>query len=168
MSVNKTALVYRPCVGIFLLNEDKKIWVGKRDGKLLSDAHLYHPKHLWQLPQGGIDEGEAPEEALKRELFEETGITQFEILATHPDWLNYDLPDHLIGKALQGNFKGQTQKWFAIKFLGNENEINLNAQTPPEFIQWRWVAINALLDFVVPFKHDTYKKVIAAFSHLCG
>jgi putative (di)nucleoside polyphosphate hydrolase len=165
--VDRERLVYRPCVGAFLLNADKKVWIGKRDEKLLADAHLYQKKHLWQLPQGGIDAGETPKQALTRELFEETGVKNFEIIGTHPDWLTYDLPDHLIGKALKGGFRGQSQKWFAANFLGEGTEINLNAHKSPEFTDWRWADLDELLDCVVPFKLGIYKKVVAAFRHLC-
>ncbi len=172
--MDKAHLTYRPCVGIFLLNgqarasahDNKKIWQGKRDAHTLVDAHLFEEKHLWQMPQGGIDEGETPQEALRRELYEETGITQFEILAQHPRWLTYDLPDHLIGKALKGGFRGQRQQWFAIKFLGEDDQINLNADTTPEFTAWRWASLDEVLDQVVPFKQEIYKEVCAHFAPL--
>lgn len=164
--MDRSALAYRPCVGIFLLNKDKQVWIGKRDQRLLTDAHLYEKKHLWQLPQGGIDEDESPRDALTRELLEETGIQNFMVLAEHPNWLSYELPDHLIGKALKGNFRGQKQKWFAAQFLGDDKEINLHTHCEPEFTQWRWCAPQELLDLVVPFKHDIYKKVLEGFKAL--
>ena len=161
--VDRETLAYRPCVGIFLLNAEKKIWIGKRDEKTLFDAHLYDSKHLWQLPQGGIDAGESPRHAYQRELYEETGIQQFEIIQEYPDWLYYDLPDHLIGKALGEQFRGQKQKWFAARFLGKDEDIDLTKHSPPEFTHWRWIEQEELTELAVPFKVEVYKKVLTAF-----
>lgn len=159
-------LIYRPCVGVFLFNEAGLVFLGQRDEKNLIDAQLYKKKHLWQLPQGGIDEGEEPKKAFARELFEETGITKFEIIAEYPSWLSYDLPNHLIGKALENKFIGQRQKWFAARFLGVDSDINLKAHSPAEFVGWRWAHIDELLELVVPFKADIYKKLTAEFKNL--
>ena len=119
----------------------------------------------WQMPQGGIDKGEEPREAAFRELEEEIGTGNAEILREHPDWLNYDLPPRLVGLSLRGRYRGQTQKWFAMRFLGKDSEINL-ATKEPEFSHWKWVGIDELIRVIVPFKRDTYGKVIDAFRDL--
>jgi putative (di)nucleoside polyphosphate hydrolase len=151
-----TSLPYRPCVGIMLFNDDGQVFVGKR---------IDQSVEAWQMPQGGIDKGEAPRDAAYRELEEEIGTKNAELLREHPDWLNYDLPPHLVGFALQGRYRGQTQKWFAFRFKGKESEINLN--TPhPEFSEWRWMKLDQLIGAIVPFKRPTYAAVIAAFRDL--
>jgi putative (di)nucleoside polyphosphate hydrolase len=117
------------------------------------------------MPQGGIDEGETPEQAVMRELKEEIGTGKAEIIRAHPDWLAYDLPPHLIGVALHGKFRGQKQKWFALRFTGKDSDIDLRTHEP-EFATWRWVSMEELPRLIVPFKRNTYKKVIAAFKDL--
>jgi putative (di)nucleoside polyphosphate hydrolase len=149
-------LPYRPCVGIMLLNRAGEVFVGKR---------LDQTVEGWQMPQGGIDEGETPEQAARRELLEEVGTDKAEILAEMQDWITYDLPPHLVGIAFHGRYKGQRQKWFALRFTGSEGDINLTAHEP-EFSSYRWVGMDALPGLIVPFKRDTYKAVIAAFRHL--
>lgn len=149
-------LPYRPCVGLMLINAEGKVFVGRRIDQTVEG---------WQMPQGGIDKGETPEQAAMRELKEETGTDKAEIVGTHPDWLNYDLPPHLIGVALHGKYRGQTQKWFALRFTGTDSDINLVTQEP-EFATWRWVDMDELLSMVVSFKRDTYKKVVAVFQNL--
>jgi putative (di)nucleoside polyphosphate hydrolase len=149
-------LPYRPCVGLMLLNADGKIFAGRRIDQTVES---------WQMPQGGIDKGETPEAAAMRELKEEIGTNNCEILRTHPDWLNYDLPAHLIGVALHGKYRGQTQKWFALRFTGKDGDINLVTHEP-EFAAWRWVGAVELLGLIVPFKRAIYTKVVDAFRDL--
>lgn len=151
-------LPYRPCVGIMLLNRDGQVFVGRRIDQTVEG---------WQLPQGGIDEGESPREAALRELEEEIGTRNAEILREHDEWLSYDLPAHLLGVALHGRYRGQRQKWIAMRFLGQDSEINVRT-SEPEFAQWKWLSLDALLRLVVPFKRDTYAKVIRAFGDLAA
>lgn len=139
-----------------LFNRDSHVFIGKRIDQTLEG---------WQMPQGGIDEGESPREAALRELEEEIGTRNAEILREHPDWLTYDLPPRLVGLSLRGRYRGQTQKWFAMRFLGDDGEINL-ATADPEFSHWKWASMEELPRLIVPFKRDTYTKVIAAFRDL--
>ena len=147
-------LPYRPCVGLMLLNHRGEAFIGNR----ISSDHFI----AWQMPQGGIDPGEAPEEAALRELHEEVGTASAEILATHPDWLNYDLPEEVLGRALGGRYRGQTQKWFALRFTGTEAEIDIQT-AQPEFNQWRWCALDEIVELIVPFKRPVYERVIDDF-----
>lgn len=149
-------LPYRPCVGIMLFNRDGKVFVGKRIDQTVEG---------WQMPQGGIDEGETPRQAVLRELLEEVGTDKAEILAEKDGWVNYDLPPHLVGVAFHGRFRGQTQKWFALRFTGSDADINLMAHEP-EFSAFQWVTLADLPGLIVPFKRDTYRAVIAEFAHL--
>ena len=163
MSDTKLITAYRPCVGVMLLNKQGLVWVGRRFQKQNDDG----VGHWWQMPQGGIDEGEDPRVAAKRELQEETAVHSAEIIAEAPGWYNYDLPQHLIGKSWKGKYRGQTQKWFALRFTGDDSEINL---APPghkqEFDQWRWARMDEVIDAIVPFKKPVYEQVVAAFRHL--
>ncbi len=163
MSEAKLITAYRPCVGVMLLNAQGLVWIGRRFQKQNDDG----VGHWWQMPQGGIDAGEEPAIAAMRELEEETAVRSAEIIAEAPDWYNYDLPEHLIGHSWKGKYRGQTQKWFAMRFTGPDSEINL---APPghkqEFNQWRWAKMNEMLDLIVPFKKPVYEKVVAAFRHL--
>lgn len=159
-------LPYRPCVGIFLLNAEGLVWIGRRIRKPHDETD--NGAHVWQMPQGGIDKGEDPLTAAKRELHEETGITSVEIVAECEDWLTYDLPPELIGRALKGRFRGQLQKWYAMRFIGHEAEIDI-AEKPghkAEFDAWRWAQGHELPDLIVPFKRDVYRQVITNFEHL--
>jgi len=141
-----------------LFNRDGAVFVGRRIDQTMEG---------WQMPQGGIDPGETPIEAAIRELKEETGIDKARILREMEDWLAYDLPPHLLGIALHGKYRGQRQKWIAMRFEGEDSEIDVN--TPePEFAHWKWLAIEALPRMVVPFKRDTYAKVLAAFEDLAA
>lgn len=156
MAVDITALPYRPGVGIVLLNAENKVFVAKR---------IDMRAEAWQMPQGGIDEGEDPRLAAIRELAEETSVTQAEIIAESTDWITYDLPVDLIPKLWKGRFRGQKQKWFAMRFLGKDNDIDLNTEHP-EFLEWKWVNIQELPDIIVPFKRALYEKIVSEFNFL--
>ncbi|WP_309082669.1 RNA pyrophosphohydrolase [Chelativorans sp.] len=160
-------LPYRPCVGVMVLNSAGQVWAGRRIRETATE--LDGATMLWQMPQGGIDEGEDPLEAARRELYEETGIRSVSFLAEAPGWITYDLPEHLVGKALKGRYRGQKQKWFAFRFEGEESEIVINP--PPgnneaEFDAWAWKPMEELPKLIVPFKRRVYEEVVAAFSHL--
>jgi len=149
-------LPYRPCVGIMLFNRDGQVFVGRRIDQTVEG---------WQMPQGGIDAGETPAEAGLRELKEEVGTDKAVILREMNDWLSYDLPGHLIGVALHGRYRGQKQKWLAMRFTGHDGDIDIKTHEP-EFATWKWLSIDALPGLIVSFKRDTYRKVIAAFCDL--
>jgi putative (di)nucleoside polyphosphate hydrolase len=146
---------YRPAAGIMLVNREGKVWVGQRlDSKL----------EAWQMPQGGLDPGEDPQDGALRELEEETGIRRelVEIVARAPEELTYDLPDDLIGVVWKEKWRGQRQTWFLARFLGTDDDVNL--QTPdPEFRAWRWADVHDLPKMIVPFKKKLYQDVVAAF-----
>lgn len=158
-------LPYRPCVGIVLFNADGKVWAGRRTP--IDNSEYDGSPQLWQFPQGGIDKDEEPFAAAKRELYEETGITNARLLAEAPQWINYDLPANLIGIGLKGKFRGQTQKWFAFEFEGTDDEVQIDP--PPdgnavEFDDWAWRSLRDMPDLIVPFKRDVYLEVVAAFE----
>lgn len=160
-------LPYRPCVGIMVLNADRLVWAGHRI--VIPNDEMEGATQLWQMPQGGIDKGEDAEIAARRELYEETGMKTVSLLAEAADWINYDLPPELVGIALKGKYRGQTQKWFAYQFTGDESEIAINP--PPgghaaEFDEWAWKPMAQLPDLIVPFKRRVYEQVVAAFQHL--
>ena len=157
-------LPMRACVGIMLLNGDGKVWIGRRKPKWSGD----HAAHIWQMPQGGIEKFEPPRMAALRELREETGVSSVEVLAEHPDWLTYELPDSLLGIALKGRYRGQRQKWFAMRFTGDDGEIDISARDglKAEFESWRWAPIDLVPKLIVPFKRDVYENVAGAFGHL--
>ena len=150
---------YRRGVGVMLLNRDGKVFVG---------ARIDNTDEAWQMPQGGIDEGEDPYKAALRELYEETNIKSVEKLGEIPEWLAYDVPRDIVGRAWGGKYRGQKQKWYALRFLGDDREINITLPAgghhPPEFIDWRWVAMRELPDLVVPFKRDIYERVVKEFA----
>lgn len=162
-------LPYRPCVGIVVLNRDRKVWMGHRIPTYRDAESNEASGKRWQLPQGGIDKGEEPLAAAKRELWEETGITSATLLAEAPNWLKYDLPDEVIGKALKGKWRGQKQRWFAFLFEGEETEINISHPpdgAPVEFDDWCWGDLADIPGLIVPFKRQTYEQVVEAFKHL--
>lgn len=156
MAPTKTDLPYRPNVGVLLLNPQGHIFCGRRIDQSVEG---------WQMPQGGIDAGESPEHAALRELHEEVGTNKAEILRALDGWLTYDLPDHLIGIALHGKYRGQRQKWFALRFTGTDADIDL-AAFEPEFDAWEWVNAATLMERIVPFKREIYRAVLAGFSDL--
>ena len=160
-------LPYRPCVGIMVLNRDGLVWVGRRIAE--PDGEMSGARQLWQMPQGGIDPGEDALVAARRELYEETGMRSVSLIAEAPDWINYDLPPHLVGIALKGKYRGQTQRWFAFRFEGEDSEIAIDP--PPgghsaEFDEWAWKPMDELPDLIVPFKRGVYLAVVGAFRHL--
>ncbi|WP_376875901.1 RNA pyrophosphohydrolase [Albirhodobacter sp. R86504] len=146
---------YRPCVGIVLVNQDGKIFAGLR---------LDNPTPAWQMPQGGIDDGEKPKEAALRELWEETGVTSdlVEIIAKTDDWITYDLPTEMIGKIWKGRYRGQKQKWFLMRYSGTDAQVNI-ASEHPEFSQWAWKEADEIIASIVPFKRAVYEDVIGRF-----
>ena len=152
-------LPYRPCVGLMLINAQGKVWVGRRVG-------VAEGKN-WQMPQGGIDKGETPKQAALRELEEETGTRKAEIIGQSKDWMTYDLPEPLIGKALKGKYRGQKQQWFALRFTGEEADINIDTDHP-EFDAWRWVATDELVDLVWEAKRGVYRQVVSEFAPLAS
>ena len=156
VTISPSNLPYRPAVGMMMLNAVGLVFVGKRIDQTVE---------AWQMPQGGIDKGEEPRQAALRELKEEVGTDNVEFLREYPDWLTYELPTRLVGVAWQGRYRGQKQKWFALRFLGKDSEIDLKTDDQ-EFSEWRWVAADDLLSLIVPFKRETYAAVVAAFRDL--
>ena len=146
---NNKQLPLRIGVGIILLNHESKVFVGKR---------IDNPKSFWQMPQGGINQNENFLQAAKRELEEETGIKSVELVKELNGWLEYDLPENLLGKVLEGKYRGQKQKWFIMKFVGKDNEINVKTKNP-EFLDWKWIGVSELPSIAVSFKVDLYKKL---------
>ena len=148
-------LPYRPCAGIVLFNRDGDVFVGKR---------VDQPSSAWQLPQGGIENGEPPRAAALRELQEETGARSVTVLAEASKWLTYELPHELAGKVWNGKYRGQRQKWFAMRFTGDEREINPANVKNPEFSTWRWAPLDDLPSLAVPFKRHIYEAIVAEFA----
>jgi putative (di)nucleoside polyphosphate hydrolase len=157
------SLPYRPCVGVMVFNRAGNVFVGRRiDGPEHTDA-----THVWQMPQGGIDPGEQPWPAALRELHEETNITSVERIGEIAEWLSYDIPREFVGQVWKGKYGGQTQKWFALRFLGNDDEIDIAhpaGAAAPEFAAWRWEPIANVAGLVVPFKRPVYERVVAEFA----
>jgi len=160
--IDPETLPYRPCAGVVLINHDGRVFMGNRIETGESAAFT------WQLPQGGIDEGEEPQQGALRETYEETGVhpSKVEIIGTIEDWLIYDLPPDLVGRALKGKFRGQKQRWFALRFLGTDDDIDIAADAHQEFSEWKWVALDEIVDLVVPFKRDIYRRIATDFAAL--
>jgi len=161
------SLPYRPCAGMMVLNRAGLVFIGRRS----SGPEHIDATHVWQMPQGGIDRGEDPYNGALRELYEETNISSVEKLGEIAEWLVYDLPREIVGQAWKGKFRGQKQKWYALRFTGPESEINIANPAgghKPEFIDWRWVAMSKLPELVVPFKRQTYERVVAEFRMFAG
>ena len=161
---------YRPCVGIMLLNRAGLVFIGRRKNKRLVE-HVAEG-HEWQMPQGGIDAREDPKRAALRELAEETNVTSVSLIAEAPDWYAYDLPGDVAQKSWKGRYIGQRQKWFALRFEGEESEIDVvrpgGGAHPAEFDAWRWAPMAELPALIIPFKRPVYERVVRDFSHLAG
>ena len=151
---NNKQLPLRTGVGIILLNHENKVFVGKR---------IDNPKNFWQMPQGGVNQNENFLQAAKRELEEETGIKSVELVKELSGWLGYDLPKNLLGRVLEGKYRGQKQKWFIMKFIGKNDEINIKTKKP-EFLDWKWIEPSNLPEIAVDFKVNIYKKMVAALA----
>ncbi|MCC6598241.1 MAG: RNA pyrophosphohydrolase [Alphaproteobacteria bacterium] len=158
-TASPSSLPYRPCVGVALFNRDGLVFVGKRIDAKADD---------WQMPQGGIDEGEDISSAAFRELYEETGVKSAEIIRIAEQTIAYDLPATLQPKLWGGAFRGQEQTWVAMRFTGEDSEITLNAHNAPEFEHWKWVRLEQTPDLIIPFKYETYSKVVRLFTDISG
>ena len=142
-------LPLRNGVGIVVLNKNNKVFVAKR---------IDNPRNFWQMPQGGVDKGEDLLKAAYRELEEETSIKSVELINELDGTITYELPDHLLGIIWKGKYRGQKQKWFVMRFTGNDSEININTKNP-EFLEWKWIELDLITEYVVNFKHNVYKNV---------
>ena len=149
---------YRPCVGIMLINDHGLVFVAQRIDQVVE---------AWQMPQGGIDKSEEPQESVMRELEEEIGTGSAEIMACTEDWLSYDLPENLVGKVWKGKYRGQKQLWYAMRFTGRDEDIDINTKHP-EFTRWKWVEFETISKLIVSFKREIYQEIIARFRHLAG
>lgn len=162
-------LPYRPCVGVTLFNKGGLVWVGRR---IDAPGEAEGLGAWWQMPQGGVDEGEELYDAALRELYEETNIRSARKIGELKDWLFYDLPPELLGKAWGGRYRGQRQKWLALRFEGKESEIDIHhpggGKHKPEFMDWRWERLERLPELIVPFKRVVYEEVAKGFAKLAG
>ena len=148
---------YRKCVGIMILNKDKEILVGRR---------LDHPSGFWQMPQGGIDDNENPEDAVWREMMEEIGTNKAELIKVSNQWVRYEIPAETLKTLPWGKkYIGQTQKWFAFQFVGEDSDINVGTDDP-EFSEWKWTKIDSIVDNIVPFKRDVYSTILKEFKDI--
>lgn len=166
----RARMPFRPCVGAALFNARGEVFIGRRKG---GQGPEYDAARLeWQMPQGGIDGNEPAFKAAKRELYEETNVKSVTLLGAAPFWLHYDLPDAALGKALHGKYRGQTQRWFAFRFTGEDSEIDVarpaGGAHPAEFVEWRWERLERLPELIVPFKRPVYQQVVAAFEKFAG
>jgi len=156
---------YRPCVGLALFNRDGLVFLGRRANR--SQREHVAPGHEWQMPQGGIDSGEQPLQAAFRELREETNVGSASLLAEAPDWLSYDLPRDISKEAWRGRYRGQSQKWFALRFEGQDDEIDIAAPAgghKAEFDAWRWAKLEDTPELIIPFKREVYREVARLFA----
>ena len=157
------SLPYPPCAAIPLFTPAGLVCGGRRAG---GPEHAA-PSDAWQMPQGGLDDGEDPYQGALRELYEETNVRSVEKLGEIAEWLTYDIPRDIVGEAWGGKYRGQRQKWFALRFTGDEQEINIASPAgghKPEFIAWRWAKIDEIADLMVPFKRQTYERVLEEFA----
>lgn len=166
---DREAMPYRDCVGVAVFNASGNVFVGHRKSE--GDPEQSAQRGFaWQMPQGGIDEGEDPLRAALRELHEETNISSVSLLAEAPEWIYYDLPDDALGIALKGKYRGQRQRWFAFAFTGDEGEIDVetpgNGKFEAEFNAWRWEKLSRTPALIVPFKRPAYDRVVAAFAEI--
>ncbi len=156
---------YRACVGAMLVNRAGLVFVGRRLRS--SGPEHVDDTHDWQMPQGGIDPGEDPYHAVLRELYEETNVRSTALLAEAEEWFSYDLPPDIIRRAWKGRYRGQIQRWFALRFTGSDDEIDIlrpaEGRHRPEFDAWRWAALDDLPGLIIPFKRQVYENVVAAF-----
>lgn len=163
MRIDPETLPYRPCVGVMLINADGLIWAGQRvDAPAGTSA--------WQMPQGGIDDGETPQDAALRELWEETGVTPdlVGLIDKTDDWVTYDLPPELLGKVWKGKYRGQKQKWFLLRYHGHDDQITIDTDHR-EFSAWKWITAPEMCAAIVPFKRAVYDQVVQTFrAHLAG
>ena len=148
---------YRKCVGMMIINQNKEILVGRR---------IDHPSGFWQMPQGGIDNDEKPEEAVWREMMEEIGTNNVKLIKESSQWIQYNIPSNTLKTLPWGKkYIGQTQKWFAFEFVGKDSEINVGTENP-EFSEWKWAKIDTIVENIVPFKRDVYSKILKEFNNL--
>ncbi|PPR45223.1 MAG: RNA pyrophosphohydrolase [Alphaproteobacteria bacterium MarineAlpha5_Bin6] len=148
---------YRKCVGMMIFNKNKEVLVGRR---------IDHPSGFWQMPQGGIDDDEKPEEAVWREMMEEIGTNNAKLIQESSQWVQYNIPSDTLQTLPWGEkYIGQTQKWFAFEFIGKDSEINVGTENP-EFSEWKWAKIDTIVDNIVPFKRNVYSKILKEFKNL--
>jgi putative (di)nucleoside polyphosphate hydrolase len=161
------SLPYRPCVGTMVFNRTGRVFIGRR----IEGPEHVDDIHVWQMPQGGVDPGEDPWPAALRELYEETGIRSVEKLGEIAEWLAYDIPRDIVGQAWKGKYRGQRQKWFALRFTGKDSEIDIanpGGGHQPEFADWRWEPMQNLPALIIPFKRPVYERVVKEFGKFAG